>query len=167
MLNRLAETYSANYTLCFFIKYKIEVSHVCDVRLTAVRQVSHMCETDVSHVWDFQTLTTNLTFNNQLIGIINCSRYDKPCTYQKKWSTLVCVQSEPSAICRPLFRLVLSRGLLKITAPQHALEPIFRPLFAGVVYGASLTCCEIVRYDVIRRWQRILMINFLQRYYTA
>ena len=76
-------------------------------------------------------------------------------TYQKEWSTLVCVQNWPSAICRLSFRIILNDSPLKITFPQYVLRPIFWPLFAGVVSGVLLTFCGIVRYGVIRRWQRI------------
>ena len=54
-----------------------------------------------------------------------------------------------SAICNGVFRSSLNRPLPEITFLQYALDPILRPLFAGVVYGASLTCCVIVRNGVI------------------
>jgi hypothetical protein len=60
-----------------------------------------------------------------------------------------------STICRLSFRLVLSRGPLKIRSLQYTLEPIFGPFSAGVVYSVSLTCCGIARNGVIRRWQRL------------
>jgi len=59
--------------------------------------------------------------------------------------------------------MILSRGPLKIRALQYALESIFEPLFAGVVYDVSLTYCVIVRYGVIRRWQRIEITNCMGR----
>ena len=69
--------------------------------------------------------------------------------------TLIYLQNGFSTICRLSFRLVLSRGQLKIRILQYTLGPIFGPFFAGVVYGASLTCCMPPPYGVIRRWQRL------------
>jgi len=54
-----------------------------------------------------------------------------------------------SAICIGVFRVALNRGLLKITFLQHTLGSILGPLFAGVVYGVSLTYCMIAPYGVI------------------
>ena len=71
-----------------------------------------------------------------------------------------------SVSCRLSFRIVLSRGLLKITCSQYTLGLIFDSFFAGVVYGASLICCIVVPYGVIRRWQRICLCissHFYQR----
>ena len=56
-------------------------------------------------------------------------------------------------------RIVLSKGQQKITCPQYTFEAILGPLFVGVVYGASLTCCAEAPYGVIRRWQRVLCIS--------
>jgi len=46
-MNKLTIIYSERHSPC---KHKIEVSHVCDIRLTAVRQLSHTCDTHVAHV---------------------------------------------------------------------------------------------------------------------
>ena len=54
-----------------------------------------------------------------------------------------------SATCNCVFRPCLNRPLPEITYLQYALSPILRPLFAGVVYGASLICCMIARNGVI------------------
>ena len=69
---------------------------------------------------------------------------------KNSFSTFVCTRKKcPTAICRGVFRSSLNRPLPEITFLQYALASILRPLFAGVVYGASLTCCVIVSNGVI------------------
>jgi len=86
-----------------------------------------------------------LTFTGDLFG-----------AYQKQMEYTRLSQTALTAICRPSFRIVLSRGLLKIRTLKHTLGPIFGPFFAGVVCGASLTRWMVAPYGVIRRWQRVL-----------
>ena len=45
--------------------------------------------------------------------------------------------------------MILNRPLPEITFPEYALDSIFGPISAGVVYGVLLTCCEAVRNGVI------------------
>ena len=67
----------------------------------------------------------------------------------KRMLHILYAQIRHSAICNGVFRSSLNRPLPEITFLQYALDPILRPLFAGVVYGASLICCVIVSNGVI------------------
>ena len=107
------------------------------------------------HQYYYFRLTQSCVNEDVRLGLISKKQEAKWHEVLDRWDTLVYVQNGSSGICKPSFRIILNRGPLKISCSQYALEPIFRPFFAGVVYGASLTCCGIVRNGVIRRWQRL------------
>ena len=87
-------------------------------------------------------------------GLFN-NFHQKWAVWEKGWSKLVYIRIQLSAICMASFRPSLNKPLPEIMFLQYALASILRPLFAGVVCGASLTFCVIVRNGVILKWQRL------------